>query len=148
MGNCCHTKGIGLNAFTEDQIKELVRIQTAIRCCIAKRLLKKTREVKLSQLFCKDSNVTGYESILGNVKNVEERLKESQIQHFELNEGDKQILKNVEKGGKTARVFIDGFKDVGEGRLYKGQYSKKTGERDGVGIQFWPDGSKYEGMWS
>ena len=101
-----------------------------------------------SCLFLEDSNVTGYESILGNVKNVEERLKESQIQHFELNEGDKQILKNVEKGGKTARVFIDGFKDVGEGRLYKGQYSKKTGERDGVGIQFWPDGSKYEGMWS
>lgn len=22
-----------------------------------------------------------------------------------------------------------------------------TGERDGVGMQFWPDGSKYEGMW-
>jgi hypothetical protein len=46
-----------------------------------------------------------------------------------------------------ARVFIDGYKDVGEGRLYKGQFNKKTGERDGVGIQIWPDGSKYEGIW-
>ena len=32
------------------------------------------------------------------------------------------------------RVYIDEFKDVGDGRLYKGQWNKKTGERDGVGI--------------
>jgi hypothetical protein len=45
------------------------------------------------------------------------------------------------------RVYIDEYKDVGDGKLYKGQWNKKTGDRDGVGIQFWPDGSKYEGMW-
>lgn len=45
------------------------------------------------------------------------------------------------------RVYIDEYKDVGDGKLYKGQWNKKTGERDGVGIQFWPDGSKYEGLW-
>jgi hypothetical protein len=44
-------------------------------------------------------------------------------------------------------VYIDEYKDVGDGKQYKGQWNKKTGERDGVGIQFWPDGSKYEGMW-
>lgn len=32
------------------------------------------------------------------------------------------------------RVYIDEFKDVGEGKLYKGQWNKKTGEREGVGI--------------
>jgi len=32
------------------------------------------------------------------------------------------------------RVYIDEFKDVGDGRLYKGQWNKKTGERDGLGI--------------
>lgn len=50
------------------------------------------------------------------------------------------------KDGVT-RIYIDEFKDVGNGRMYKGQWNKKTGERDGVGIQLWPDGSKYEGMW-
>lgn len=44
-------------------------------------------------------------------------------------------------------VYIDEFKDVGDGKLYKGQWNKRTGEREGAGIQFWPDGSKYEGMW-
>lgn len=44
-------------------------------------------------------------------------------------------------------MYIDEFKDVGEGKLYKGQWNKRTGERDGVGIQFWSDGSKYEGQW-
>ena len=44
-------------------------------------------------------------------------------------------------------VFIDEFKDVGDGKVYKGQWNKRTGEREGVGIQFWPDGSKYEGQW-
>jgi hypothetical protein len=32
------------------------------------------------------------------------------------------------------RVYIDEFKDVGDGRLYKGQWNKKTLERDGVGV--------------
>ena len=48
---------------------------------------------------------------------------------------------------KLERVYIDEFKDVGQGRVYKGEWNKLTGERDGVGIQLWPDGSKYEGMW-
>lgn len=44
-------------------------------------------------------------------------------------------------------VYIDEFKEVGEGKLYKGQWNKRTGEREGLGLQFWPDGSKYEGQW-
>lgn len=31
--------------------------------------------------------------------------------------------------------------------MYKGQWNKRTGEREGVGLQTWPDGSKYEGFW-
>jgi hypothetical protein len=44
-------------------------------------------------------------------------------------------------------VFIDEFKNVGERKLYKGEWNKRTGEREGLGVQFWPDGSKYEGQW-
>jgi hypothetical protein len=47
---------------------------------------------------------------------------------FKLTEVDLNIQDKVE------RVYIDEFKDVGDGRLYKGQWNKKTGERDGVGI--------------
>lgn len=40
----------------------------------------------------------------------------------------------ITKSGTKDRVYIDEFKDVGDGRLYKGQWKKKTGERDGLGI--------------
>jgi hypothetical protein len=66
------------------------------------------------------------------------------VKPFVLSQEDREMIKRND----DQRVFIDGFKDVGEGRLYKGYYNKKTGHRDGLGIQFWPDGSKYEGMWS
>lgn len=56
-------------------------------------------------------------------------------------------LKTEEAKGIISRVYINEFKDVGEGRLYKGQYNKRMGERDGVGVQIWPDGSRYEGLW-
>ena len=48
---------------------------------------------------------------------------------------------------KVERVYIDEYKDMGDGKVYKGQYEKKSMNRDGIGIQFWPDGSKYEGTW-
>lgn len=38
------------------------------------------------------------------------------------------------KNNQKQRVYIDEFKDVGDGKLYKGQWNKKTGERDGLGI--------------
>ena len=44
-------------------------------------------------------------------------------------------------------MYLEEYKDVGEGKLYKGQWSKQEQLRDGVGIQLWPDGTKYEGMW-
>ena len=47
---------------------------------------------------------------------------------FKLNPEDMNTKDNIQ------RVYIDEFKDVGDGRLYKGQWNKKTGERDGVGI--------------
>ncbi len=71
-----------------------------------------------------------------NNNNWAERLGE-----FQLKPSDYQQSDGVE------RVYIDEYKDVGDGKLYKGQWAKKTGDRSGLGIQFWPDGSKYEGMW-
>lgn len=53
----------------------------------------------------------------------------------------------IDSNDGVERVYINEYKEVGDGKLYKGQWSKRKGERDGVGVQFWPDGSKYEGMW-
>jgi len=33
------------------------------------------------------------------------------------------------------------------GAKYEGQWDEKTGMRDGIGVQIWPDGSVYEGYW-
>lgn len=74
-------------------------------------------------------------------------IANQKLKAFTLSQQEHESLKREEHAGAIQRVYIDEFKDVGEGRLYKGQYNKKTGERDGVGVQFWPDGSKYEGMW-
>ena len=30
------------------------------------------------------------------------------------------------------RVYIDEYKDLGDGKVYKGEWNKKTGERDGL----------------
>lgn len=51
-----------------------------------------------------------------------------QIQNFHLSSDEVEIQDGVE------RVYIDEYKDVGEGKLFKGQWNKKTGERDGVGV--------------
>ncbi len=46
------------------------------------------------------------------------------------------------------RMYIDEFEKDGEGRMYKGQWTRaKNRTKDGLGIQLWPDGSKYEGQW-
>jgi len=57
-------------------------------------------------------------------------------------------VEDIELNDGVARVYIDEFKSIGDGKLYKGQWNKKTGLKDGVGVQLWKDGSKYEGMWS
>jgi len=38
------------------------------------------------------------------------------------------------KNASDLRLYIDALKDVGSGKQYKGEWSKKTGEREGVGI--------------
>ncbi len=45
-----------------------------------------------------------------------------------------KIERELLKLDDDERVYIDVFKEVGEGKLYKGQFSKKTGLRDGLGI--------------
>ena len=42
-------------------------------------------------------------------------------------------IKSMKDDG-IERVYIDEYKDVGDGKLYKGQWNKKTGERDGMGV--------------
>ena len=31
--------------------------------------------------------------------------------------------------------------------IYQGEWNKKTNQKDGRGIQIWPDGSRYDGFW-
>ena len=38
------------------------------------------------------------------------------------------------KDASDLRLYIDALKDVGSGKQYKGEWNKKTGEREGVGI--------------
>ncbi len=72
---------------------------------------------------------------------LQEGARIEKLAPFSLTQSD------IAQSDKIQRVYINEFKDVGDGRLYKGQWNKQTGERDGVGIQLWPDGSKYEGLW-
>lgn len=47
---------------------------------------------------------------------------------------------------KEQRIYYDKFVDCEDGRMYKGQWSKKNNKKDGIGILFFKDGSKYEGQ--
>lgn len=59
----------------------------------------------------------------GKYNNWVERLGEFQLMPSDYTQND-----GVE------RVYIDEYKDVGDGKLYKGQWNKKNGDRDGIGI--------------
>lgn len=47
---------------------------------------------------------------------------------FQLKPEEYDIKDGVE------RVYIDEYKDMGDGKVYKGQYEKKGMNRDGIGI--------------
>lgn len=62
------------------------------------------------------------------------------------------------KGATTAGGMDDGNEPVDEfGRVNKGPFTLRNGatytgqwldgQRDGMGTQLWPDGSRYEGQW-
>lgn len=34
-----------------------------------------------------------------------------------------------------------------DGSIYQGEWDEKTNLKDGKGIQIWPDGSRYDGLW-
>ena len=57
-----------------------------------------------------------------------QQLKLELMQPFKLN------VAEIKQSDGVVRVYIDEFKDVGGGKLYKGQWDKKMGQRDGVGI--------------
>lgn len=57
---------------------------------------------------------------------------------------DPRIVQQIENDG-IPRNYIDGFEQVEDGKLYKGQWYRN--KRDGLGTQLWPDGSRYEGLW-
>ncbi len=45
------------------------------------------------------------------------------------------------------KVFYDKIFDLGDGRTYKGEWlASKPNIKEGVGVMFWPDGTKYEGI--
>lgn len=43
--------------------------------------------------------------------------------------------RNIKASGKDITILIGPYRN------------KKSSMRDGLGVQLWPDGSKYEGMW-
>lgn len=49
----------------------------------------------------------------------------------------------------TPRVFIDYYEATKDnsGKKYKGEWNQ-DGEPHGLGVQLWPDGSKFEGAWA
>ena len=70
--------------------------------------------------------------INGSIANSGSRINNvDKIPPFKLSQSD---LEGKYKVNQDKRVYIDEFKEVGEGRLYKGQWNKKSGERDGLGI--------------
>lgn len=44
------------------------------------------------------------------------------------------------------RIYFDKFVELGDGRTYKGEWLANTKDiKDGIGVMFWSDGTKYEG---
>lgn len=44
------------------------------------------------------------------------------------------------------RVYYDRFVDLPDGRTYKGEWLATASDiKDGIGVMFWQDGTKYEG---
>jgi hypothetical protein len=44
------------------------------------------------------------------------------------------------------RIYYDKFVELGDGRVYKGEWLANTKDiKDGIGVMFWTDGTKYEG---
>ncbi|CDW77644.1 morn repeat protein [Stylonychia lemnae] len=157
MGNYCCSYSGQYNREANNHIKykhlsTLIKIQSAMRRYLAKKRLKQTRDQKIRNLFSDEKGKNKSNSYLysrNSVQNLQDSLEQSgiivswiqKLGEFKLNPEEYDAQDGVE------RVYIDQYKDVGDGKLYKGQWNKKLGERDGVGIQLWPDGSKYEGMW-
>ena len=61
---------------------------------------------------------------------IAESLSKEEYKPFMIDKIEREVLKFDD----DERVYIDVFKEVGEGKLDKGQFSKKTGLRDGLGI--------------
>ena len=74
------------------------------------------------------NNSSNMSTLTKHTKNVSSCTQHEKLASFTLSPNDIEINDGVQ------RVYIDEIKDVGDGRLYKGQWNKKTGERDGVGI--------------
>jgi len=62
-----------------------------------------------------------------------QRIGPLDLEKLKLNDGEE-------------RTFYDMFVPDNDGKTYKGEWLKKNGKKDGVGIMFWPDGTKYEGQ--
>ncbi len=57
-------------------------------------------------------------------------------------------LENLKKNDGVERIYYDKFIQM-EGNTYKGEWLKhKSNVKDGVGIFFWKDGTKYEGQFT
>lgn len=70
-------------------------------------------------------------------------LKEQEFGPLKLNN---QQLRLIEENRK--KLIFQNCIQLAEGQLYSGQWNGNSQTKEGYGLQVWPDGSKYEGLWS
>ena len=59
-----------------------------------------------------------------------------------FNQGGNSSMPNLNKHTTTSG---NTFMPIPNGSVYNGE--RKNGKKHGHGVQTWPDGSRYEGMW-
>jgi len=133
MGNCC-----GGNGDSPEKQAALQKFRGLMRIVAAKKELQRQRKQRLNNLFGTSSAASTKATTLNGAPSPQRTKK---LGPFKLSTSE------IDPQDGVPRYFYDQYLDVGDGKLYKGQWHKVSAKRDGVGVQFWPDGSKYEGMW-
>ena len=97
--------------------------------------MKEVNEIKQGEYRIKDFDAP----VKGNYKN-------EIVEQIYQNLGPYQFRSGSTHTTQTWRV--DGFREMENGAMFKGDYDAESGQRSGMGIQIWPDGSRYEGYWA
>eukprot|EP00347_Sterkiella_histriomuscorum_P018187 403346458 len=129
MGNQCGCGKEEDPAVAAQRLKCLIRIQARMRTYLARKKRNEIRAALFAQIFTGDRV---------NHQNAETWMLTQRIGVFDH-------TKYLVNDGQ-ARIFFPAFVSLEDGRNYKGQWLKRKELKDGLGIMFWPDGTKYEGQ--